>query len=295
MASGSTGAGVQYRSTRNGAVATSYRTPTCPRSPAQIGTQSMMGFLMRLWPALTVNQQATWSALAELDKHSPFNAFLRLNMRRWTNNDGPCVSNATPPSAAYSPTIAATATAVGNRATISIAPATIPQHVNVTAGTPAPNPNCIGRYDYLEQHNAKNAYRRAGASPNRLFYDSTDYTYLINNTDNYTTTPRWISWLSTPDGTYNGSAGNTGQAISSANIPAAPDAPAEAVAIYRHTAAITLPNRRLCIAVLDLDAAGQVTHQDPNLAPATYYYLAVPLSLDGRMGTPAAAAPLVVS
>ena len=70
-------------------------TPANPRSPLQVSTRAIMRFLSQQWtPGVTALKQATWDALAKMDSISPFNAFVRENLRQWTQFLPP--SEATP-------------------------------------------------------------------------------------------------------------------------------------------------------------------------------------------------------
>lgn len=59
-------------------------TPANPKSQAQYYTRSMMRFLSQVWALLSPTAQAMWDDLAKQGNFSPFNAFVRLNMKRWT-------------------------------------------------------------------------------------------------------------------------------------------------------------------------------------------------------------------
>lgn len=67
-------------------------TPSNPRSTAQYFTRAMMAFLARAWAhmeAFSSGSQATWQDLAKQGNFSPFNAFVKTNMMRWTQLQGP--------------------------------------------------------------------------------------------------------------------------------------------------------------------------------------------------------------
>lgn len=68
-------------------------TPSNPKAPLQLSTRAMMRFLAQSWtPDLTPTQKATWDALAAGDAISPFNAFTRHNLQRWTQFQTPTQS-----------------------------------------------------------------------------------------------------------------------------------------------------------------------------------------------------------
>lgn len=60
-------------------------TPANPQSALQVSTRAIMGFLAQAWtPDLSGANKATWDGLAASSAISPFNAFTRENLRRWT-------------------------------------------------------------------------------------------------------------------------------------------------------------------------------------------------------------------
>jgi hypothetical protein len=60
-------------------------TPSNPQSALQTSTRAMMKFLSQQWtPELTTNQKATWDDDAAELAASPFNAFIKKNLTRWT-------------------------------------------------------------------------------------------------------------------------------------------------------------------------------------------------------------------
>ncbi len=67
----------------------SHAIPANPRSAAQVSTRAMMRFLSTSWTNLTTAQKATFDALAATYAISPFNAYVRHNMKRWTQFNGP--------------------------------------------------------------------------------------------------------------------------------------------------------------------------------------------------------------
>lgn len=64
-------------------------TPSNPKSGAQTGQRAMMGFLSRIWSSIAIGYGNTWEALAEEGKFSPFNAFTKYNLQRWTQFEPP--------------------------------------------------------------------------------------------------------------------------------------------------------------------------------------------------------------
>jgi len=65
-------------------------TPANPRSELQLSTRAMMKFLSQNWtPELTAGNKATWEDIAASLAVSPFNAFIKTNLARWTQFTGP--------------------------------------------------------------------------------------------------------------------------------------------------------------------------------------------------------------
>lgn len=65
-------------------------TPSNPKSPLQLSTRAIMKFLSQQWtPNIDAAEQATWEALGAADAISPFNAYTRENLRRWTQFTAP--------------------------------------------------------------------------------------------------------------------------------------------------------------------------------------------------------------
>lgn len=68
--------------------------PSNPKSGAQTGRRAMFKFLTQSWAALSVAEKATWQTLADELVASPFNAYLRFNMRNWHNFISPTQDSA---------------------------------------------------------------------------------------------------------------------------------------------------------------------------------------------------------
>ncbi len=68
--------------------------PSNPKSGGQVGFRSMFSFLAQNWAALDAAEKTTYDSLADSLAISPFNAYVRLNQRRWRNFKPP--SQATP-------------------------------------------------------------------------------------------------------------------------------------------------------------------------------------------------------
>ena len=67
----------------------SHAVPSNPRSPAQVSTRAMMKFLATAWTNLSTAQKATFQTIATTYAISPFNAYVKHNMSRWTQFQGP--------------------------------------------------------------------------------------------------------------------------------------------------------------------------------------------------------------
>lgn len=59
-------------------------TPANPQSDGQTTNRGIMGFLARAWAGIAALDQAAWNDLAAQGNFSPFNAYVRYNMRLWT-------------------------------------------------------------------------------------------------------------------------------------------------------------------------------------------------------------------
>lgn len=88
-ASGSFGPSTTFSSWKGRAYAKTKTVPTNPNSPAQISVRAMLGFLAAQWTELTAPDKATWETLAAQSAIPPYNAFIRTNLERWTQFNGP--------------------------------------------------------------------------------------------------------------------------------------------------------------------------------------------------------------
>jgi len=65
-------------------------TPSNPRSVLQVSTRAMMKFLSQRWtPDVDATEQATWEAAGAASATSPFNEYVRDNLKRWTQFQAP--------------------------------------------------------------------------------------------------------------------------------------------------------------------------------------------------------------
>jgi len=67
----------------------SHAVPSNPRSAAQVSTRAMMRFLATAWTNLTTAEKATFQTIATTYAISPFNAYVKTAMNRWTQYEGP--------------------------------------------------------------------------------------------------------------------------------------------------------------------------------------------------------------
>jgi hypothetical protein len=70
--------------------------PSNPKTAAQTGVRAMMAFLAAAWKTITGASQGTFDAAAAAATISPFNAFVKANLKRWQNNLGPAQTAAAP-------------------------------------------------------------------------------------------------------------------------------------------------------------------------------------------------------
>lgn len=65
-------------------------TPSNPQTVLQVSTRAMMKFLAQRWATdVSPAEQATWDSLAAALAHSPFNAYTKHNLERWTQFRAP--------------------------------------------------------------------------------------------------------------------------------------------------------------------------------------------------------------
>jgi Family of unknown function (DUF6266) len=66
--------------------------PSNPRTNAQTAQRAMFAFLSQQWAAITDPDKATWQAMADALKASPFNGYQKYNMDRWTQLEYPTMA-----------------------------------------------------------------------------------------------------------------------------------------------------------------------------------------------------------
>ena len=88
-ASGSIGGSLTFATWKGRPYVRQLVTPSNPRSGKQTGGRAMMTFLSQVWASLSVANKATWATQAAVINASPFNAFVKANMERWTQFTSP--------------------------------------------------------------------------------------------------------------------------------------------------------------------------------------------------------------
>lgn len=92
------------------------------------------------------------------------------------------------------------------------------EHVLVTAGDPAPDPDCTGTYNYFADHDEEHAYRKTTEPTYYLFYDGEELVWTISPTFVNLADDRWVN-MGGQQGEYIDYTGAaTGNAIASAPI-----------------------------------------------------------------------------
>lgn len=110
QASGSLGEALIFSHTKRGAYLKRHKKPKQPRTPAQVAMRAMMGFLSSQWANLSPGDQATWTALAQQDDISEFNAYQAYNCDRWRRFLAPSMTYPAPLGGSFSAAGGLTAT-----------------------------------------------------------------------------------------------------------------------------------------------------------------------------------------
>ena len=101
-------------------------------------------------------------------------------------------------------------------------PPPIPEHVIVTAGDPAPNPDCTGQYNLAGEHDGKSYYQRTVEPTFYLAWDGVIEIWFISITLlPYEPANNWYYEFG-PPGTFEPAPAYTGYAIVSEVIPPSP-------------------------------------------------------------------------
>jgi hypothetical protein len=147
------------------------------QTPDQLAVQAETKILMKHWPEIPPADQATWDELAIPARTERINEYLKENWKRFRSGrpqlDGwPDIET---------PTI---------------------DYV-MTAGEPAPDPDCTGNYTQIADHNGKPAYKRLSTPVYYVYYDTDTTCYAID--EDLGTAPSEALWYlssETPGGTY---------------------------------------------------------------------------------------------
>ena len=284
-----------YETLNGRTYAKGYKVPRNDRTPSEVGIRSMVYFLTKLWKSLSTIEQASWLPMALEQNYKPFNAYFTVNMQRWAANLPPLASLDYLPTAAYAPTLAMTATGGVGQVTIDI-DSTI-DAVTWTERTPAGTSNQNWQAAAAD---ADGSNLLAGTYNGRLYSSKDSGVTWAEQQPASDVNGKWYAMASDATGTRLLASRADGRLYTSNAGPAA------AIAIFRSPAAINAPDRRLSRVIAAPDGAGNLTFVDTGqvggkagpaggLPAGVYHYLAVPLSLDGRMGTPTADASATVT
>lgn len=63
--------------------------PSNPKSAGQTATRAMWKYLTQVWNQLTTGEKSSYEVYANGTNITPFNAFLKWNMARWSQDAGP--------------------------------------------------------------------------------------------------------------------------------------------------------------------------------------------------------------
>lgn len=88
-ASGQLGGALIFSSSKGRAYLKKLTKPKQPRTPGQVASRAMMAILSAEWHNILAAHQATWNDLADAAAISPFNAYQRENLTRWSNHLAP--------------------------------------------------------------------------------------------------------------------------------------------------------------------------------------------------------------
>ncbi|HUW85011.1 MAG TPA: hypothetical protein VMZ31_19695 [Phycisphaerae bacterium] len=125
------------------------------QTAGQLAVQAQTKALMQHWLSISPTDQATWDALADPERITRINAYLKENYRRLRGGE---------PLLDGWPDIYSTITAL-----------------IVTAGTPAPNPDCTGNYQRIADYQGKPAYRRTSDQAFFVYYIAAEVSWFIDD------------------------------------------------------------------------------------------------------------------
>lgn len=92
-ASGTLGGAFVFASTKGVQYARAHAIPSNPNTPLQQATRAMMAFLGIQWSGMTAEQQDSWDAATVGAGASDFNAFIKANMKRFTQFQWPLIKS----------------------------------------------------------------------------------------------------------------------------------------------------------------------------------------------------------
>lgn len=92
-ASGTIGGAFTFASTKGVQYARAHAVPSNPRSALQVATRAMMAFLGIQWATMTAEQQDSWDAATAGAGASDFNAFIKANMKSFTQFEWPLIKS----------------------------------------------------------------------------------------------------------------------------------------------------------------------------------------------------------
>lgn len=92
-ASGTLGGAFTFASTKGIQYARAHAVPSNPNTPLQQATRAMMAFLGVQWASMTEEQKDSWDAATAGAGASDFNAFIRTNMKRFTQFTWPLIKS----------------------------------------------------------------------------------------------------------------------------------------------------------------------------------------------------------
>lgn len=95
-ASGTLGEAITFAQWKGRAYVRECVKPANPKSIKQLSVRAMMKALSQIWDPMGLMAQWCWYDLAAQDNISPFNAFIKFNLRRWRSFRGPSMLDTAP-------------------------------------------------------------------------------------------------------------------------------------------------------------------------------------------------------
>lgn len=156
-ASGQLGKALIYQPSRGQHVVRAYGQPDWTAHPAtadQLAVQAFTKLIMEHWLEITEPNRASWTTLAEEKRISRINAYCIENWRRH-RGDEPLLDGW--------PDVYSTLTAL-----------------IVSAGDPAPDPDCTGDYQRIADNDGLLAFKRIAGDPYYLYFDEPSQGYCLD-------------------------------------------------------------------------------------------------------------------